>query len=248
MIKSYYMMKSLRSKQKRTKGGNINIVRDIKSAYDIIESTTEIQDKIFETIDNDVFDDTLLMNKTVTNSFPHDAKYVSDGLDIVSFVYRVFFSPIKIIIDFNNFKIDEKYRGKKILTNIFNRLEEKAQEYSKKYEKEIIIRITGFTNMLLAFSFVMKREYTPLRQIGMFQQQKILPRNDDVMKEYLTTLKTHKNNPLVLSMKLSKYDEFIPNGAQKIYGKKHSTIVNKTDIGYSTVTRLTNLLYKFVGF
>ena len=247
MIKSYYMMKSLRSKQERTKGGNINIARDIKSTYGIIESTTEIQDKIFETIYNDAFDDTLLKNKTVTNSFPHDAKYVSDGLDIVSFVYRVFFSPNKIIIDFNNFNIDEKYRGKKIFTNIFNQLEEKAQEYSKRYEKEIIIRITGFTNMLLAFSFVMKREYTPLRQVGVYQQ-KILPRNDDVMKEYLTILETHKKNPFVLSMKLSKYDEFIPNGAQKIYGKKHSTVVNKTDIGYSTVTRLTNLLYKFVGF
>ena len=94
-----------------------------------------------------------------------EAKHVADkGFDTKAtahFQFVVNHSYNNILIDFQNLFIDEKFRGKGILGNVFNRIEEMVHNYSNdpKCEKPIIVRVSDFNNFLLGCHFVLQRGY-----------------------------------------------------------------------------------------
>lgn len=144
----------------------------------------------------------------------YEAKYSADKdsetTTNANFQFRIRNTIEYILIDFINLYIDESHRGKGILTNVFNKIEEIINTYAENTlcEKQIILRVSDFNNMLLGCHFVLNRGYT------LYNPYKDQTTDPKKMREFV---QMYKSEPQKKNELINTYLRYIPPNVQKAY-------------------------------
>jgi hypothetical protein len=195
---------NIKTKKTQHKGGTFT---DINLSKTITDKISDFFQKLIPSFLNKG-------SKSFVSKF--EAKHVADKGSETTFTANFQFivrnSYDNILIDFQNLYIDEKFRGKGILGNIFKKVEEMIYNYSNdpNCEKRIIIRVSDFNNFLLGCHFVLQRGY------DLYNPYRPQETNKEKMQEFVNKYKFASDIQSRQQL-LQEYTQYIPPNAQKVY-------------------------------
>jgi len=197
------MKKKINNKRPKHKGGDNNEQIITKTIIESISNTFQMLIPFFFQKDSASF----VSKYEATYSADKDSETTTQA----NFQFRIINTIEYILIDFINLHIDESYRGKGILTNVFNKIEEIVNAYAENElcEKQIILRVSDFSNMILGCHFVLNRGY------NLHNPYKDQKTDLKKMKEFVDLYKAQKSNSIMGLV--GNYIEYIPPNVQKVY-------------------------------